>query len=310
MTVKETIENILESNSVRRELTRLGKEEYILNQKVKPMKKRIINNDASKKLVAKWDNDSPFNDDKGDSTGKLMLDPTPQRYGGNGAYAVWYSIKGNAEMYADVETINGEKWAFSETWLNEKGAEKLENNKMPIESDFAEGNRTAGRGYSGNRRKQALKIKKQNQKELEKDSKRLKDINKKIESDDFDWNGEEYKKLSKEEDNIKNKYKGKIKYSNHRQHTKKEARDWEVTKNIMSIRDKLEPYLGKPGLYDKKVVDKAWELSHRYNQIDNMYKEKDVNHAEIAKEIDKYKLDVSEFIKKNPKIDRNLRFGY
>ena len=98
------------------------------------MKRIILSNDATKKLFEDWKKHGSWYD----STGKIMLDPTPEGIGGNGVYGVWQSVKGK-ETYASVRRINGEIWAFTETWLTEEGAKKLQNNKLPLNNDFYNG---------------------------------------------------------------------------------------------------------------------------------------------------------------------------
>lgn len=154
---------INESNAARRELTRPGKEAYLLNKKVKPLKKIIVDNEASRKLVANWENASSFEDDKGDATGKILLDPTPKGYG---SYGVWQSVRGKAGMYPDIIKDGDTKWAFIEVWLSEDGAKKLQNNIVPIYSDFVKGGDKLFYGGRETRRRQALKYKHSNKEEL------------------------------------------------------------------------------------------------------------------------------------------------
>lgn len=122
--VLDILNIINESNAARRELTRPGKEAYLLSKKVKPLKKIVVNNEASRKLVAKWESASPFASDKGDATGKILLDPSPKGLGGSGSYGIWEAVRGKADMYADIRKDGDTKWAFTELWLSEDGAKK------------------------------------------------------------------------------------------------------------------------------------------------------------------------------------------
>ena len=111
------INNILnESNALRRAYTAPLKNSYIIDLKAKPVKKIIVRNDAAKKLTTKWDKYR----DPTDSLRKIMLDPTPKGYGGNGVYGVWEAVKGHEDLYADTTSENGIKWSFiaEASWLS------------------------------------------------------------------------------------------------------------------------------------------------------------------------------------------------
>lgn len=148
-----------ESNSERREFTKQKREEQLLNQdkKATPKKAIIIDNDAAKKLTKIWEKGSFL--EKGDRLGKIKLDPSPNGYGKTGVYGVWEAVKGKSGMYADVKTIDGVKWSFTELWLDEQGAKKLQNNIVPTNNDFDRSTKTSMLNYKEKRRINALKDK-------------------------------------------------------------------------------------------------------------------------------------------------------
>lgn len=278
-------EVITESNSKRREFTKKKVEEYLLSRKVKPVKKLIIDNEATKALCKRWDKDDFL--EKGDSTGKLLLDPVI--YGGHEAYAVWESVKGISDCYADIKTIDGQKWSFTELWISHKGVKKLQRGIVPLPNDFVEGTTAYLSGYAESRRRKALKARNNDKEGVEKDSKRLSEINKKMLSDDFNWNND-YEKYSKEEDALIAKHKD-INYRNHRQKSKEQERDYQIMKNFMNISDRLDKYLSG------KDNDEAWELNRKVYQIKKDLEDGKTSHKEIGNRITAVKKEIDDFIK-------------
>lgn len=299
MEFKENVLDILdiisESNAARRELTRPGKEAYAMDKKVKHLKKLIIDNEAAKKLVARWNKGAFL--EKGDSTGKIMLEPSQQKYGGYGAYAVWESVKGISGLYADIKKDGDTKWSFTELWLSEEGAKKLQNNIMPIDSDFRKGDAAFFGGSHEARRRKALKYKYANKEELEKDSKRVSEIRKEIGKDGFDWS-KDYDKYDKKRREIENKYNREIQYSNHRKEPKSIKRKDEFEKNLRNIVDPILDKFSGRGSGDKIGME-AWKLSDRRFKIIEQYGK--ISDVEMAKKIDELKADAKAFLDKYDK---------
>ena len=266
-----------ESNSARREITKKGKEEYILNKKAVILKKFVVDNEASKKLVFDF-----WKSDKNDSLGKLKLTQDPTQYGGKGSYAVWEAVKGKEDLYADIKNENGIKWSFTETWLSEKGADKLRHNIMPLRSDFVEGDIASKNAYREEKRKKALKQRNEFGKEnVERDARKAREYANKYEDD-------------KVED-IERKYRNIDINRSSRQAPKGENVSWKMTRYVDQIMAPVEKFFNS---YKKDAKDAAWKLSRfRFDGVQKAI-EDGKDYKTIAKEIDKLKAKVKEFLDK------------
>jgi hypothetical protein len=256
-----------ESNFERRAFTKQKREEQLLNQnkKVIPRKVIIVDNDATKKLAKIWDKGSFL--EKGDRLGKIKLDPTPNGYGKTGVYGVWESVKGKSGMYADVKTIDGVKWSFTELWLDEEGAKKLQNNIVPLRTDFERSSDKSLSNYKERRRLNALKDKnKTGEQQLKQDIINYKNNY----SDGF---------LSKHPN---------ISAYNFTDDSKKVTRENEVYKNLEKIVEPLKKYI-----MDNKDASKI------YWSMNDIIKIKDTK--ERAAAIDNLKKEVNNFLKNNKK---------
>lgn len=288
----EDVKIINESNAARRALTHPGRDEYLLNQKSKPAKKIIVKNEAAKKLTMSWDKYR----DPTDSLREIMLDPTPRGYGGNGAYGVWEAVKGKEGMYADTSNINGKKWSFTECFLSEEGAKKLQNNVMPLPSDFERGASKSGQSWAQLRRKRALNYVAQYKQEVKKDMTDLHKYGKQLESEEDRNNRDD---LYKKQDAIREKYsKVGLNMRGHVSRSSKEGNRFvQVLHNFAAITKKLDPYVGH-GSSDKYSKE-AWELIHKISEIETEAHLKQ-NNKEVANKIDKVKAEVDNFIKNHP----------
>lgn len=285
------INNILnESNALRRAYTAPLKNSYIIDLKAKPAKKIIVRNDAAKKLTTKWDKYR----DPTDSLRKIMLDPTPKGYGGNGVYGVWEAVKGHEDLYADTTSENGIKWSFTELWLTEKGAQKLQNNVMPLPSDFYKGESGMLSAYNTTRRRKGLKYAAANKEKVTRDMKKLGELNKAQEIDDKNWMKyhDEEEKIRKEYANTGIQLYGR---GNRGRSPKADTRYFQISDNFRNLDNKLEPYLGN----HNKCSEEAWELIHKIGEIRDEAQEKKSS-KEVASKIDKIKKEVDTFIKNNP----------
>lgn len=285
------INNILnESNALRRAYTAPLKNSYIIDLKAKPVKKIIVRNDAAKKLTTKWDKYR----DPTDSLRKIMLDPTPKGYGGNGVYGVWEAVKGHEDLYADTTSENGIKWSFTELWLTEKGAQKLQNNIMPLPSDFYKGESGMFSAYRTTRRRKGLKYAAANKEKVTRDMKKLGELNKAQEIDDKNWMKyhDEEEKIRKEYANTGIQLYGR---GNRGRSLKADTRYFQISDNFRNLDNKLEPYLGNHNKYS----DEAWELVHKIGEIRDEAQEKKSS-KEVASKIDKIKKEVDTFIKNHP----------
>jgi hypothetical protein len=291
----EEIDNILsESNAERKAVTRPLRDKYLLNQKVTPLKKIIVSNEAAKKLTMQWDKYR----DPTDSLRKIMLNPDPKKgYGVNGAYGVWEAVKGNEDLYADTSKgEDGIKWSFTELWLTPEGAKKLQNNIMPLPSDFYKGESAFAAGCNTTRRRQGLKYAAEHKEEVARDMKKIGELEKAQETDDKNW-----EKHYDEEEKIRKQYantgiqlygRGNRGYS-----LKKKNRDSQVSNNFYNLDKKLDPYIGHGSL--DKYSKEAWELVHKIGAIRDEAQKKS-NSKEIASKIDKIKKEVDTFIKNHP----------
>ena len=285
------INNILnESNALRRAYTAPLKNSYIIDLKAKPVKKIIVRNDAAKKLTTKWDKYR----DPTDSLRKIMLDPTPKGYGGNGVYGVWEAVKGHEDLYADTTSENGIKWSFTELWLTEKGAQKLQNNIMPLPNEFYKGESEMLSSYNAARRRKGLKYAAANKEKVTKDMKKLGELRKAQETDDKNW----MKYYDKEEEIRKEYANTGIQTRGHQtrgRSPKTDTRYFQISDNFRNLDNKLEPYLGNKNKYS----DEAWELVHKIGEIRDEAQEKKSS-KEVASKIDKIKKEVDTFIKNHP----------
>lgn len=211
-------------------------------------------------------NDDDFLE-KGDRLGKLRLDPTPNGYGKTGVYGVWEAVKGKSGMYADVKTIDGVKWSFTELWLNEEGTKKLQNNIMPFGTDFERGSATSLSNFKIKRRANALRDKNRTgEQQLKQDIINYKNNY----NDEF---------LSKHPD---------VAAYNYTDDSKKQKREHEVYKNLEKIVKPLEN-----GYFGNK------EANNIYWKINDIIKIKDTK--ERAAAIDNLKKEVDNFLKNNKK---------
>lgn len=285
------INNILnESNALRRAYTAPLKNSYIIDLKAKPVKKIIVRNDAAKKLTTKWDKYR----DPTDSLRKIMLDPTPKGYGGNGVYGVWEAVKGNEDLYADTTSENGIKWSFTELWLTEKGAQKLQNNVMPLPSDFYKGESGMLSAYRTTRRRKGLKYAAANKEKVTRDMKKFGELKKAQETDEKNWT----KYYDKAEEIRKEYANTGIQTSGHQtrgRSPKADTRYFQISDNFRNLDNKLEPYLGN----HNKCSEEAWELIHKIGEIRDEAQEKKSS-KEVASKIDKIKKEVDTFIKNHP----------
>lgn len=286
------INNILnESNALRRAYTAPLKNSYIIDLKAKPVKKIIVRNDAAKKLTTKWDKYR----DPTDSLRKIMLDPTPKGYGGSGVYGVWEAVKGHEGLYADTTSENGIKWSFTELWLTEKGAQKLQNNVMPLPSDFYKGESGMLSAYRTTRRRKGLKYAAANKEKVTRDMKKFGELKKAQETDEKNW----MKHYDKAEEIRKEYAKTGIEVFGHQRgrSPKADTRYSQVSDNFRNLDKKLDPYIGH-GSSDKYSKE-AWELIHKIGEIRDEAQEKKSS-KEVASKIDKIKKEVDTFIKNHP----------
>lgn len=286
------INNILnESNALRRAYTAPLKNSYIIDLKAKPVKKIIVRNDAAKKLTTKWDKYR----DPTDSLRKIMLDPTPKGYGGNGVYGVWEAVKGHEDLYADTTSENGIKWSFTELWLTEKGAQKLQNNVMPLPSDFYKGESGMLSAYRTTRRRKGLKYAAANKEKVTRDMKKFGELKKAQETDEKNWT----KYYDKAEEIRKEYANTGIEVFGHQRgrSPKADTRYSQVSDNFRNLDKKLDPYIGH-GSSDKYSKE-AWELIHKIGEIRDEAQEKKSS-KEVASKIDKIKKEVDTFIKNHP----------
>lgn len=317
MTFEENVlQMINESNAARRAIIHPARDEYLLNQKVKPMKKIILSNSAVKQLIKYWHKDSK------DPTGKIMLDPTSKGYGGNGVYGVWESVRGLEGMYADIAIgSGGEKWSFTELWLTEEGAKKLQNNIRPLPNDFYKGENKNADSYRTSRRKKGLRYAAKHKEEVKQDMSKLHKYEKLRKSYEKEMD-DAYEKVDNTSDKtLKKTYEetvdrvGKL----HRDVTHKgnklikkyvptgiETRDsrgysykktnryWDVINNFAKISNKLD-YYHRTGKY----ADEAWDLIKKINTLGEEARKK-INSKEVADKIDKLNAEVDNFIKKHP----------
>ena len=286
------INNILnESNALRRAYTAPLKNSYIIDLKAKPVKKIIVRNDAAKKLTTNWDKYR----DPTDSLRKIMLDPTPKGYGGNGVYGVWEAVKGHEDLYADTTSENGIKWSFTELWLTEKGAQKLQNNVMPLPSDFYKGESGMLSAYRTTRRRKGLKYAAANKEKVTRDMKKFGELKKAQETDEKNWT----KYYDKAEEIRKEYAKTGIEVFGHQRgrSPKADTRYSQVSDNFRNLDKKLDPYIGH-GSSDKYSKE-AWELVHKIGEIRDEAQEKKSS-KEVASKIDKIRKEVDTFIKNHP----------
>ena len=291
MTFEENVlQMINESNAARKAITVPMRDKYLLGQKAKPAKKIIVSNSAVRKLTKEWDKYR----DPSDSLRKIMLDPTPKGYGGNGVYGVWEAVKGMEGMYADVSIGNGVKWSFTELWLTEKGAQKLQNNIMPLPNEFYKGESEMLSSYNAARRRKGLKYAAANKEKVTKDMKKLGELRKAQETDDKNW----MKYYDKEEEIRKEYANTGIQTRGHQtrgRSPKTDTRYFQISDNFRNLDNKLEPYLGNKNKYS----DEAWELVHKIGEIRDEAQEKKSS-KEVASKIDKIKKEVDTFIKNHP----------
>jgi hypothetical protein len=289
----ENIENILnESNRARQAITKPMRDRYLLSQRVVPRKKIIVSNEAVVKLTKKWDK---FRDPD-DSLRKIMLSPDPKKgYGSGMAYGVWEAVKGKEDLYADTSKgEDGIKWSFTELWLTPEGAKKLQNNIMPLPSDFQKGESSFIGGYNTTRRRKGLKYAAANKEKVTRDMKKLGELRKAQETDDKNW----MKYYDKEEEIRKEYANTGIQTSGHQtrgRSPKADTRYFQISDNFRNLDNKLEPYLGNHNKYS----DEAWELVHKIGEIRDEAQEKKSS-KEVASKIDKIKKEVDTFIKKHP----------
>lgn len=289
----ENVENILnESNRARQAITKPMRDRYLLSQRVVPRKKIIVSNEAAVKLTKKWDK---FRDPD-DSLRKIMLNPDPKKGYGNGmAYGVWEAVKGKEDLYADTSKgEDGIKWSFTELWLTPEGAKKLQNNIMPLPSDFQKGESGFFNGYNATRRRQSLKYAAEHKEKVANDMKKIRELNKAQETDDKNWRKyhDEEEKIRKEYANTGIQLYGR---GNRGRSLKADTRYFQVSDNFRNLDDRLNPYLGKHNEYS----DEAWELVHKIGEIRDEAQEKKGS-KEVASKIDKIKAEVDNFIKNHP----------
>lgn len=289
----ENIENILnESNRARQAITKPMRDRYLLSQRVVPRKKIVVSNEAAVKLTKKWDK---FRDPD-DSLRKIMLSPDPKKgYGSGMAYGVWEAVKGKEDLYADTSKgEDGIKWSFTELWLTPEGAKKLQNNIMPLPSDFQKGESGFFSGYNTTRRRQSLKYAAEHKEKVANDMKKIGELNKAQETDDKNWRKyhDETEKIRKEYANTGIQLYGR---GNRGRSLKADTRYFQVSDNFRNLDDRLNPYLGKHNEYS----DEAWELVHKIGEIRDEAQEKK-NSKEVASKIDKIKAEVDNFIKNHP----------
>lgn len=252
-----------ESNSERREFTKQKREEQLLNQNKKVTSKKaiIVDNDATKKLTKLWEKGSFL--EKGDSLGKIRLDPVAKGYGENGVYGVWEAVKGKSGMYADIRTIDGVKWSFTELWLDEEGVKKLQNNVVPTNTDF---NRSVTAiNYKERRRTNALKDKNETGKQQ---------LKQEIVDQKNNYNA-----------NFFNKHPD-VRVYNHKEISKKAKKEERVYDYLQKI---VEPL---------KYMDNK-DASKIYWSMNDIIKIKDLK--ERAAAIDNLKKEVDNFLKNNKK---------
>lgn len=227
-----------ESNIERRSVTKPLKTKYLMSQKVKPSKRVFIDNEASRKLVF-----DVWKSNRNDSLGRLMLSSLGKEAGGNKYYGVWEEVKGNGDMYADVKTIDGRKWSFTELFLDEDGVKKLQENKVPSEGLFRKGEGTFVSSFRDTRRRTALK------KANEIGAEKLKEY------------GEKTKDEKTSHNEVLNIYQktNPIDFGHSRhghQRTKKDNKSYEVMKNLDRITKPLDKYLIGKG----ELSQEAWSI--------------------------------------------------
>lgn len=292
----ENVENILnESNRARQAITKPMRDRYLLSQRVVPRKKIIVSNEAAVKLTKKWDK---FRDPD-DSLRKIMLNPDPKKGYGNGmAYGVWEAVKGKEDLYADTSKgEDGIKWSFTELWLTPEGAKKLQNNIMPLPSDFQKGESGFFNGYNATRRRQSLKYAAEHKEQVASDMKKMGELEKAAETDEKNWT-----KYYDKAEEIRKEYantgidiygrKGRRGSS-----PKAAARYSQVSDNFRNLDKRLDPYVGHGSL--DKYSKEAWELIHKIGEIRDEAQEKKGS-KEVASKIDKIKAEVDNFIKNHP----------
>lgn len=289
----ENVEGILnESNRARQAITKPMRDRYLLSQRVVPKKKIIVSNEAAVKLTKKWDK---FRDPD-DSLRKIMLNPDPKKgYGSGMAYGVWEAVKGKEDLYADTSKgEDGIKWSFTELWLTPEGAKKLQNNIMPLPSDFQKGESSFIGGYNTTRRRQGLKYAAEHKEKVANDMKKIGELNKAQEIDDKNWRKyhDETEKIRKEYANTGIQLYGR---GNRGRSLKADTRYFQVSDNFRNLDDRLNPYLGKHNEYS----DEAWKLVHKIGEIRDEAQEKKGS-KEVANKIDKIKAEVDNFIKNHP----------
>ena len=289
----EQVGSILnESNRARQAITKPMRDRYLLSQRVVPRKKIIVSNEAAVKLTKKWDK---FRDPD-DSLRKIMLNPDPKKgYGSGMAYGVWEAVKGKEDLYADTSKgEDGIKWSFTELWLTPEGAKKLQNNIMPLPSDFQKGESGFFGGYNTTRRKQGLKYAAEHKEEVASDMKKVRELNKAQETDDKNW-----MKYHDKAEEIRKQYANTgielFGRGNRGRSPKTNTRYSQVMDNFRALGDKLNPYLGK----HNKHADEAWKLTHKILEIEDEAQAKPGN-KEVANKIDKIKTEVDTFIKNHP----------
>lgn len=278
----EEIDNILsESNAERKAITRPLRDKYVLsNQKVTPLKKIILDNEAVKKLIAQWNNYR----DSDDSLGKIMLNPDPKKgYGANGVYGVWEAVKGKEFMYADTaKDKDGVKWSFTECWLTTEGAKKLQNNIVPPPSDFRNGEGKMLSSYRETRRRTAKKYIANHPEE----EKTLKDFG--------NTNKEDQEKVAHLSKN------GVKVYGAGLTKDKKIERAELIENNFRKLRDKLNAFTN--GSRKDPVSEKAWNLVQKTFAVEKYAKDATADttkHKLAAEKIDELKAEIDNFLKSN-----------